>query len=225
MAIEILIVGTAPDDNTGESLRSGAQKINANFDYVQGQLDLKATIETLDAALLDVAESIADVNDALDGKQDIGGPDPGIDYPRTDAAQVLTIVERRQVVGNQGAWVTLPFELVPVGTDVDGTNTYDLPIFPANFIIDSIFLTLHKRTVGSSGTLIIGYTLDQGASAIAGNAGTGITGTGSTGGTVGAPNRRLSKELETTVTVTVLNTEVAGVAKGATLWLRGIWET
>lgn len=218
-------LGVTADDNTGDSLRAGGETINANFESIDDQLALKADTADLEAETAAREAAITSLEDALAGKADIGDTVDPLDVaPRFDATQTINITERRTLVTNTGGFVTLPFQLLDSGANVTTTATFDLPFFPENFIVHSASLMLHKRTVGSSGSVTLGFQIDQGATVIGGVSSGGVTATGKREGAIVATDRRITKEVATSVTLTISNTEVGGVAKGATLWLRGVWE-
>lgn len=225
MAYVPINVGVDEDDVTGDLNRDAWIKANSNFAAVDVQIATLAPQTDVDALETELDSAVATINAALDLKQDAADPlDPGDGVAHFDAAQTITVTERRQLAINTGGFVTLDFQLVAPTVDVAGTVTYKLPIPPENFRVHSAYLTLYQRTVGSGGTFLVGLTLDQGATNIATNTGTAMTSTGKIGSTIsGTPT--LTGGLITTITVTITNTETGSpVVKGLQLWIRGIWE-
>lgn len=225
MAFTPINVGTAANDNTGDQNRTGWQKVNANFVDAQAQLNTKASAANLTTEIADRTSDVAAIIATLATKADLADViDPGTVEPRFDAPQTIINDQRRQLAENEGGYVTLPFQLQDAATDA-ATGTYYLPMFPQNFILCDFFLMLHRRTIGTGGTLTGAFTLDQGATNIGGAASGAITGAGKMQGIIAVLGRRITKELNTTCALTITSTETGSpVAKGATLWLRGVWE-
>mgnify|MGYP000110754749 CR=1 FL=1 len=218
-------VGVDEDDVTGDLNRDAWIKVNSNFAAVDAQIADLAPQTELDALETALDSAIDTINDALALKQDAADPlDPGDGVAHFDGAQTITGTERRQLAINTGGFVTLTYDLVASSTTIAGTNTYKLPIFPETFRVHSAYLSLVERTVGSGGTLLVGFTLDQSAVNIATNTGTHIPASGKIGSTISGTPQLVSGNA-TSVTVTVTDTETGSpVRKGLRLWVRGIWE-
>lgn len=218
-------IGVSDDDNTGDTLRAAGNKINTNFAAVDTALAARALAADLTTEVAARTADVAALEAALALKADATDVvDPSTVTPHFDLAQTIDIDQRRTLAINTGGFVTLPFQLVDGATNF-ASGTFNLPFFPQNFIVHDIYIMLHQRTVGSGGTFQVAFTLDQGATNIGGAAAAAVTGAGKSTGTVVVAARRMTKELATSVTATVVNTETGSpVAKGATLWLRGVWE-
>lgn len=226
MPYDPINVGIDPDDVTGDLNRDAWIKVNSNFSAVDTQLAAAATAVAVAALDTELDDAVAALNDALALKQNISDPlDPGDGVAHFDAAQVISNTEKRQLIQNTGGHVVIQAEIVPPATTLAGTTTVKLPISPRDFYLDSIFITLTERTVGSGGTLVVGFSLDQGATVVASNAGTAIGANGILVGTLGVANTVIGGNA-TSFTLTVVDTETgAPIRKGAMLWMRGHWVT
>lgn len=211
-------VGTVANDSTGDTNRAGWIKVNTNFASVDTQLGNKASNTDLATEVAARTTLAGNTAAALALKANLAS------VAVCDASLVLTNDDKRQLVNNTGGHVTFALSLVDGAVNI-ASGTIKLPMFPQNFVLQDLFVMLTQRTVGSGGTLTGSFSLDQGATNIAASVSGAITGIGKMTGVIAVTDRKIVKELATSATLTIATTETGSpVAKGASLWLRGVWE-
>lgn len=220
MSFPVINVGTTPNDGTGDVLRDAFITVNDNFQAVSDALDDKATATSVTAETAARVSDIATLTAEIATKQDAAdGAVVDENAIHFNAAETLTNTEKDQHALNAGLFVTIPFQLIPYGTTIT-TQTLKL-VLPDKFFIHDIFLTVNERVVGSGGSLLISYSLDQGATTHAYGTALAMTGTGRVQSTA-IPTAVILGGTSTNLVLTVTNTETGSpIAKGLILWLRG----
>lgn len=220
MSFPIINVGTDPNDGTGDVLRDAFITVNDNFAATSDALDAKATVSGLTAEVAARVSDTAATVAALALKADaIDGPAIDPNAPHSNIAETYTNTQKDQLALNMGLFVTVPLQLIPYGTTIT-TQTLKL-ILPDKFFIHDIYLTVNERVVGSGGSLLISYSLDQGATTHAYGTALAMTGTGRVLST-GIPIPVIPGGTATSLVLTVTDTETGSpIAKGLILWLRG----
>jgi hypothetical protein len=207
MAQQVLNIGSAPDDGTGDPLRSAYHKANLNFTELYQLVGLRATTQALNEEA--AARLAADNLRALLTQ-----------IVRTDAAQVLTTAQKLQAAVNGGTLVTIPFQLIAPTVNI-ASGTWQLPPLPANFHLHSVHLTIRSA---SASTLNFAFTM-EGANVITPLAGYQQADTDSGASiptTVIAPGIVAGKQL--TANLSVFTPLYGGDdSTGLCLWLRGVW--
>lgn len=195
MAYTPISLGSSANDGTGDPLRTALGIVNANFASVDTQLAAKAAASDLTTETTAREDADTALEASLDTKRDANSPDVLLQFPLVDSATALS-----------------------------GTNTYDLPRIPFDFLIEDISLTVTQRTAGSGGTLLLDVSMDQGAANIATGTGLSVSGTGIVDCPVTALDDILVEGLDTTIDITVTDTETGSpVRNGLVLWIRGTW--
>lgn len=215
MAQQTINPGTAPNNLTGDPLRTIVQKVNANFtDLYSGKAnatDLAAEIAAREAAIT-AEQNARSTADALKAEL--------TQVVRTDADQSLDATKRLQHAVNAGTLIGIPFQVV-APTVAIAAATWQLPPLPADFRLHSVDLTIraaHNATLSFTLTKETDNVIAPVASAGIVGAGTGLVIHTTLANALIEGGKQLTFALSNFTSV------YGGESSfGLCLWFRGVW--
>ena len=195
MAQQIINVGSAPNDRSGETLRAAWQKVNLMFQEVYATLQ---SIVTDQSAKVSTGQVV-----------------------RTDASQMLTAAQKIRAALNGGHLVTLTTELIAPDA-VLTTGTYFILTLPHHFLLFDSVLTVRDAEHGATLTAVLQKEESNGAWS---NVHSSAGGIAERVITLGASPGGFSLTLGTSLrlNVTAAADGYAGATYGLTATLRGVW--
>jgi hypothetical protein len=229
MPQQVIGIGSLPNDNTGDPLRTAFNKINEMFTEVYATLALKKDTEDVDAETAALAAADADFGTLLAGKANASALDlkaNSADVIKISATQTLTLLERAQHARNSGQLVAIPFELLNPTTALEGAFEFELPRMPFDFIVQDANLVATLCThLDPADIEFLAELNHNGLPVLAQANNVPLPVNGVCPMEVVADERRIAAGtvLKLTITATTVMGSASGLANGLTLWLRGIW--
>lgn len=226
MAYTPILIGAAPDDNTGDPLRSACQKINEMLQELYKGFGAAATTAALNAEILQRGLLITEINAALLGKAnsaDVANLAGFASVIRRDIPQEVAPSEREIHATNAGVFETFVFELFGKEEDIAPGN-WPLPILPKNFLIYDAHLVMAY----GDGTYALTATVSNGDDDMISFSATETS--FSAGPGLYQPTTYINKNWPALKGGQIILTSLTPAAyasetmRGLSLWIRGTWK-